>query len=57
MLKEVEKYNENSSGNGGLFSWLGGIGMEEIPEEVVPVQPDTSVDELWRRLLQYEQSR
>ena len=56
MLKEVEKYNENSSGNGGLFSWLGGIGMEEIPEEV-PVQSDTSVDELWRRLLQYEQSR
>ena len=57
MLKEVEKYNENSSGNGGLFSWLGGIGMEEIPEEVVPVQSDTSVDEVWRRLLQYEQSR
>lgn len=56
VLKEVEKYNENESGGGGLFTWLGGIGMNEEPEKV-SVQPDATVEELWRRLLQYEQSR
>lgn len=56
VLKEVEKYNESESGDGGLFAWLGGIGMSEEPEKVI-VQPDATVEELWRRLLQYEQSR
>ena len=56
VLKEVEKYNESESGGGGLFAWLGGIGMNEEPERV-SVQPDATVEELWRRLLQYEQSR
>lgn len=58
LLKEVDKYNERDNRpSGGLFAWIGGIAMDELPEPAVSVRADASVDELWNKLFAYEQSR
>lgn len=57
MLKEVEKFGEKDKSSGGLFAWIGGIAMDEPKEPIIAVDSKETVDELWNRLFDYEQSK
>lgn len=58
LLKEVEKYSEKErQSSGGLFTWLGGIAMDDSNEPIIPIETKETVDELWNRLFDYEQSK
>ena len=58
MLKEVEKFSEKEKqSSSGLFAWLGGIAMDDSNEPIIPIETKETVDELWNRLFDYEQSK
>ena len=56
ILKEVGKFREQDDNN-SFFSWLGGLSVtEEIVHEPL-LDMNSSVEDLWNRLFQYEKAR
>lgn len=56
ILREVSKFKERSEGDGGFFSWLGGFSVtDHVPTP--EVMANSSVDELWTRLFQFERDQ
>ena len=56
ILREVSKFKERSEDDGGFFSWLGGFSVtDQVPTP--KVMANSSVDELWTRLFQFERDQ
>ena len=56
ILKEVDKFREQDD-NHSFFSWLGGLIITEETVHEPVLDMNSSVEDLWNRLFQYEKAR
>ena len=56
ILREVSKFKNRSEEDGDFFSWLGGFSVTD-QDSASEAAANSSVDELWTRLFQFERDK